>query len=231
MVNNQRALLILDEQKNLNSFFTEKYTVVIVHSFVIPDKESYSLQIYSRFLVAYVQFWLPLPHELLQSVTLVNSRALFLQCPCVSGKHSTGLFAEAWLVLVLFCHLDFCLGSQKFTFLTEPKIFRVFVCAHTCVHSCERTQVCLYVCVWDLTAVNSRCKLLPLNSNSVMLSLFPHFIYHFTDCKVNVSGKKTKSHFKVFCIVIGNTIQTSGILFLWSPKHGRGSYLIPIFGR
>lgn len=114
----------------------------------------------------------------------------------------------------------------------KAKDFSCFcICTYMCVHMCEYTQICLSICVWDLTAVNSWCKLLPSNWNSDMLSLFPHFIYHFTHWKMDVCDKKTKSRFKVFCIVIGYIIQASGMIFLQSPKHVRGSYLIPIFRR
>lgn len=171
MVNNHRALLILDEQKYLNSFFTEKYTVVIVHSFVIPKQGRYSLQIYSRFLMAYVQFWLPLPHELLRSVTLVNSRALLLQCR-VSGKHCTGLFAEAWLVLVLFCHLDFCLGPHEVHLSHRAKDFSCFcTCTYMCSHMWMHTGLFICVCMRS-----HRCELLVYTSTTKLKFCYAQFI-------------------------------------------------------
>lgn len=172
MANHHRPLLVLNEQKNLNSFFTEKYTVVTVHSFVIPDKERYGLQIYSWFLMVYVQFWLPLPHELLWSVTLVNSTALFLQRLYVSGKHSTGLFVEAWLVLILFCHLDFCLGSHEVHLSHRAKDFSCFcICTYMCSHMWMDTGLFICVCMRSHC-----CELLVQTSTTKLKFCYAQFI-------------------------------------------------------
>lgn len=44
----------------------------------------------------------------------------------------------------------------KFTFLTELKIFNVFVYAHVCVHTCAYTHRYVYVsiCLRDLKNMN-----------------------------------------------------------------------------
>lgn len=174
MAINHRALLILDEQKNLNSFFTEKYTVDMVYKFVIPNKEICGLQIYSWVLMAYVQFWFPLSQELLWSGTVVNSRALFLQCLCVSGKHSTGLFAETWLVLVLFCHLDFCLGSHKVHFSHRAKDFSCFyMCTYMCSHMSIHTEICMFI---YLCMRSHQCELLVQTSTTRLKFCYAPFI-------------------------------------------------------
>lgn len=73
---------------------------------------------------------------------MVNSRAFSLQCLCVSGKHSTGLFTETCLGLVLICHVDFCFASHKVHLSHTVKIFDGFVYVHTHVH----THVCMCIC-------------------------------------------------------------------------------------
>lgn len=134
-------------RKILIAFSHKNILLIMVHSFRIPYKEGYGLQIYSWVLMAFVKFRFPLPCELLWSVTLVNSRALFLQCLCISGKHSTGLFAETWLVLVLFCHLDFCLGSQKIHLSHRAKDFSCFcICTYVCSHMWIHTDMFIYMC-------------------------------------------------------------------------------------
>lgn len=177
--------------------------------------------------MAYVQFWFSLPHELLWSVTLVNSRALFLQCLCVSGKHSTGLFAETWLVLVLFCHLDFCLGSHKVHLSLRAKDFSCFcICTYMCSHTWIHTDMFIYMCMRSHC-----CELLVQTSTTKLKFCYAQFIsslhISFHWLKNWCMWQKDQNHFKVFCIVIGNVIQTSEHQ---SPKHVRGSYLIALFG-
>lgn len=155
-------LLILDEQKNLNSFFTEKYTVDMVHSFVILNKGRYvSPNLFLIFNGICTILITPTPPAVkchtgkLKSIALAVSlffRKAFHWPLC---RHMVG-FSPLFFIWVS------ALDLTKFTFLTEPKIFHVFVYAHTCVHTGKHTQVCLSVCVGDLTTVNSRCKLLPI---------------------------------------------------------------------
>lgn len=142
-----RKILIAFSQKNM--------LLIMLHSFVIPYKKRYDLQICSWILMVYVQFWFPLPHELLWSVTLINSRAPFLQCLCISGKRSTGLFAETWLVLVLFCHLDFLPWISQNSPFSQSQRFFMFLYMHIGVFTHVNAHRYVYLYAYEISLLRT----------------------------------------------------------------------------
>lgn len=91
---------------------------------------------------------------------------------CHSGKLKSAVLAVSLCFRKAF-HWPFCRDlvgfspllssgflpwvSQSSPFSQSQRFFYVFVYARTCVHTCEYTPryVCLSICVWDLTDVNS----------------------------------------------------------------------------